>query len=105
MRRVALTAEQIEDSANLIFTWEKGILFGRWRLKERLSGAVVMKEPAPGCTNRERLIATGLSLNVSNARIAAKNWLAIHRLPEADEASSETETVTELLQHPDCRGL
>jgi hypothetical protein len=106
VRRVGLTAEQVEDSANLIFTWEQGLVFTRWRLKERLSGSVVMKEPAPGCTNRERLVATGLSLSVCNARIAAQNWLAIHRLAETDEAaSSDSESVAELLRHPDCLAL
>jgi len=87
--------------------WERGILFTRWRLKERLSGAVVMKEPAPGRTNRERLVATGLSLSVGNARVAAQTWLAIHRPAEIDEAAScsGAESVADLLRHPDCLAL
>ncbi len=62
-----------------------------------------MKEPAPGCTNRERLVATGLSLSTRNARVAAQNWLAVHRFAKTDEAKVESETVSELLRHPDCR--
>ncbi len=105
VRRTGLTLEQVEASEDLILELVPGLIWTRWRLKETLQGnCVIALEPAPGCTNREVLLATGLSLSPNNARIRAIEWLAFNRRSagqENEDDGSTTESVKELLRRPD----
>lgn len=102
MRRASiLSPDRIRGVEDISFEWVDRWYGVRWRLVEKLQGGVVntgaYQAIGSDLTDREILLAQGRSLDVEGARIAAYNWLAVHRSQEEPRSVAGSETGEELL--------
>lgn len=97
MRRTGVSAEQIANVNDLRFEWRKGWMFIHWAVIEDIPGAAVLKEPAPGRTNKERVLVNRLAWSLREARENAECWLGIYRLSETPKPKGETESIRDML--------